>query len=940
MIRKQNISNAQQMIEGHWKFLERNTGLVNDNKTDHYVLNAQNVICNNRHFIAETGWEAQPDGDATTEGQSLAILGAIYAYQATKEPYYLQRAKDFFNAYHMAFFRGVAFPDPPNGSLRCNWICNGKAPVLAHYPLDPEYPTHGGFKGVLFNWTNGQTQIPHGSPNYGEYLDAVWFAFPERAGLGWNQVNATAYAWLASEDSIDWNTKAPTYDVDWIVDRTGRKVDSNGDVLAEGLTSQIGTVQLKDTSINGNYRFNYATKNPVSEGGYLMGRNERWHNRPVNVPIDNYGSLDFADNASDAELWFCQAAKLLWDITGERIYYLAWQNSLITCIGYSDIDKFDMFFRKSTLAITPFTDGISYDYFYPSNQVASYSRDSDGYIVINQSASAQTTLEQQSIWFKFNNGSTFHVEYSGVDTTGKPLSLAVAMTVNKTKTEDGAIRYRCGLPITNTDNSIISMDIPMNHFTRIAKPDGGQYLTADMRMLSDYGDNTVTTLQYVSGIAGTYYDNVISTTMDSDGSSTVGFWIFDDETQDLNSFTYRTYADDFNIRIVDDLGWRWWAMLPASNGAWVTQTFNVLDFKLSSYQPDHGEGDEQPGQPTLTGRTEFTLLLDTDPVDGVSGRIDWYCINDLPALYNDGGTGDYSVLVSLTFNDSTGNGYTARLGDCVIRNYMLDSLSYTPGLIPFSNITDPYAQLYSGWRGLPYPGYQLPAIWCFKGTKIDQTRLNNSIKFLCDAQDWFTNKFHPTLPGPCAQAYVWNRQDALAYAPDGKPDQFIMQHWYEEAWSGYEPRAFFAGCDVVHDLYQRGDYAIPQNIITYCKNWMNYLKWFMKNNDGHAPTRFKDTGEVIYDGFTGHMSGLWLAGASMMAIAGYPDHELLDLLFAEIQQNYNVVSANHVMNGGWSSAIRSGTPTTPENNSMFFGFYTGELLRGLALYMKYYNQHI
>jgi hypothetical protein len=96
--------------------------------------------------------------------------------------------------------------------------------------------------------------------NYGEYLDAVWFAFPERAGLGWNQVNATAYAWLASEDSIDWDTKAPTYDVDWIVDRTGRKVDSNGDVLAEGLTSQIGTVQLKDTSINGNYRFNYATR--------------------------------------------------------------------------------------------------------------------------------------------------------------------------------------------------------------------------------------------------------------------------------------------------------------------------------------------------------------------------------------------------------------------------------------------------------------------------------------------------------------------------------------------------------------------------------------------------------------------------------------------------------------------------------------------------------
>jgi hypothetical protein len=53
---------------------------------------------------------------------------------------------------------------------------------------------------------------------------------------------------------------------------------------------------------------------------------------------------------------------------------------------------------------------------------------------------------------------------------------------------------------------------------------------------------------------------------------------------------------------------------------------------------------------------------------------------------------------------------------------------------------------------------------------------------------------------------VWNRQDALAYLPDGEqPDVFTIMHWHAEAWSGYEPRAFFAGCDVVHELYQRGD---------------------------------------------------------------------------------------------------------------------------------------
>ncbi|HCM9229287.1 TPA: hypothetical protein N5L21_000885 [Enterobacter bugandensis] len=939
MIRKHNLDNAYQMVEGQFKFLDRNTGLTTDNKTQHYVFNPDNVLANNRHFIAETMWEAMPDGDSTTEGQSLQILGALHCYQATKEPYYLEKAKQYFDAYHLAFYRGVPFPDPPSTALRCNWICNGKAPVLANYPLDPEYPTHGGFKGVLFNWVNGQTKIPSGAPNYGEYLDAVWFAFPERASLGWNQVNATAYAWL-EDGSTDWNTKAPTYDVDWIIDRTGRKVDSDGEVLEQGLTSQIGTVQLKDKTINGNYRFNYATRNPVEHGGYMFSRNERWHNRPVNVPIDVYGDLDFADNASDAELWFCLASKMLYDITGERKHYLAWQCSLLTCYGYSDIDKFDMFFRKSTIATTPFTDGISYDYFYPSDQIATYSRDAGGYIVINQSASAQTTLEQQSIWFKFNNSSKFHIEYGGVDTTGVGLGLAVKMTVNKTKVEEGSTLYRCGIPNSNPNGSITVMDVPMNRFTRVRKPDGGEYLTADMRNISDYGSNTVTTFEYQSGIVGKYYDNVISSTMDGDGGMVIGFYIYDQELQDIKSFTYRTYNDNFNIRITDDDGWRWWAMLPANNGAWVTQDFTQLDFKLNSYQPNHSEGDEQPAAVTLTGRKDFTILLDDDPVDGVSGRIDWYCVNELPELYDDTGTGDYSVLVNLTFNDSTSSGYTARLGDCTIKDYMLSSLAYTPGLIPFSNITDPYAQLYSGWRGLPYPGYQLPTIWCFKGTTIDTERLNNSIKFLCDAQDWFTNKFHPTLPGPCAQAFVWNRQDALAYLPEGeKVDTFIMDHFYSEAWSGYEPRAFYAGCNVVHELWSRGDYTIPSNIIQYCKNWMNYLKWFMKNNDGHAPTRFKNNGEVIYDGFTAHMSGLWLAGACIMAIAGYPDDELIQMLFDEVQSFYEVITPNHVMNGTWAAAIRSGTPTTEENNSMFFGFYSGEVLRGLGLYIEYYNLH-
>lgn len=91
--------------------------------------------------------------------------------------------------------------------------------------------------------------------------------------------------------------------------------------------------------------------------------------------------------------------------------------------------------------------------------------------------------------------------------------------------------------------------------------------------------------------------------------------------------------------------------------------------------------------------------------------------------------------------------HTAKLGDCTIIDYKLNSLNYTPGIIPFSNISDPNTALYDGWRGIPYPGYQYPSLYCFAGRDIDWTRLNNSIDFLYDAQMWFYNTFDPVMPG-------------------------------------------------------------------------------------------------------------------------------------------------------------------------------------------------
>ena len=164
------VGSVKNLIEGHKLFLELNTGVTNDPKVQHYVLNEQGIISNNRHFIADTYMEYQPNGDATTEGQGLLIIGWCYAYMATKNKVYLDLAIKAFDAYVAYFYAGQPIPSTPKRWI-CNWLCNGKEPTLAHYPIDYAFPTHSGFKTAEMTYVNGLTKVPHGAPYFGEYID-------------------------------------------------------------------------------------------------------------------------------------------------------------------------------------------------------------------------------------------------------------------------------------------------------------------------------------------------------------------------------------------------------------------------------------------------------------------------------------------------------------------------------------------------------------------------------------------------------------------------------------------------------------------------------------------------------------------------------------------------------------------------------------------------
>ena len=84
--------------------------------------------------------------------------------------------------------------------------------------------------------------------------------------------------------------------------------------------------------------------------------------------------------------------------------------------------------------------------------------------------------------------------------------------------------------------------------------------------------------------------------------------------------------------------------------------------------------------------------------------------------------------------------------------------------------------------------------------------------------------------------------------------------------------------------------------------------------------------------FTAHMIGLWLAGACYASLAGC-QIEGLDYLIescvSELTQAYTVTSIpGKGINGAFSPAPRANS-----DNGMAFGFHSGEVFRGLALYL-------
>ena len=78
---------------------------------------------------------------------------------------------------------------------------------------------------------------------------------------------------------------------------------------------------------------------------------------------------------------------------------------------------------------------------------------------------------------------------------------------------------------------------------------------------------------------------------------------------------------------------------------------------------------------------------------------------------------------------------------------------------------------------------------------------------------------------------------------------------------------------------------------------------------------------------------------AMAGMAGSTNPDVsfvVESCLTELTNNYiNTGIPGQIMNGSWSPAVRLETGNGVESNGMFFGFWSGETLRALGMYILY-----
>lgn len=904
--------NAMSIIIGLDNFIERHTGDVSDSGDGVFALNTAGIILNNMHYeVALSGY--MPNGTATTEGQSLLIMGYIYVYKATGDKRWLDKAEYFWDAYHKHFYQSGDYIPPTPTSWRCHWAINGKAPFRTLGPVNYASPSQSGAWDVPVQFNDGVGYLPQGEPYYCEKVARLYRVY---SGLAlWNSVTS---------EPADGGVTVP---FKYFIDDRGLQLIDNGDNLNETPSGEpTGKIVLDGAYANftGTLNTQFACRT-----GHIIGRNQAFEGWPMWSHVDK---SEFG-NAADAETWFCEASYLLYGVTGNKKYLKAFESSLYTLWQNSNLPDQTLLFARRPNATTPYTEGISFGWNVCHNADAFIGRDSDGYIHIEKTEelyiedNSQVAIEQSALINRVNENSALSIQYlNPADFSKQPIPKwnTFIQMAESVQANAPTITYRH--PLLPTGGVMRTTVLPLSEFVGYSDAAGNEYVMLNGQTFVEYGNASVSG-RYSYGILGDSRRNDytgIATVPDSSSGVVVGFWGASPSMRPLRGITYRYLAGAgqmiFTVR--DANNWKWEYTLPPVTD-WTTINIEWAMLRLSKSQDNTGI---PPQRPFITlALTQFQLQLLND----TPSSVELYCYGDVPDFF----VGEhYMVHFKLMIVDHYD--FVAKVGD-VNTLYTLPLIQkYVPGLIPFSTNYSRTKGETEYWRGTPNTGYQYPSIWMIAG-KTDGWM--NVVDYFYDAQqDYFAKK---GLLGPMAPIYIWPRYDNLIYGD--QMNTFSYYDWGSHTpWGGYYSRAFYAMCRLYQCAKEMGE-TVPEKLTTVIHNQCTWLADFMRTHDGLTPTIFPVDGLPENDGWnanpdlsspdhTGHMTAHWLSGAVMLAMNGFnhPDLDyMIDCCAREFEQTYVVTQGkSEHMSGSFSPWV---------GGNMYYGFWTGEILRGLAFLMMY-----
>lgn len=911
-----SVMNAHGIMVGFNDFIRRHKGTVNG-VTDYFCLNDQNIILNNMHYeVALSGY--MPNGTATTEGQSLFILGYIYLYKATGDQKWLDFARLYYDAYLKYFYKDTPIPPTPT-TWRCHWAINGKQPFRTLGPVNYQDPSASGAWDVPVVFNNGVGYVPAGTPYYGEQVARVYNVYDGK--MNWDNVMATPTGGAHG-----------TYAMDFFVDDRGIRMTYDGTELDDSVpqtTYPTRYISLTDKTFNGTLNISFSCRS-----GLIIDRNQPFEGWPMwqHVEKAQYG------NSGDSEEWFCEASYMMFELTGEQKYLRAFQSSLKTLWDSANLPSQSLMFMHDTghISTTPFTEGISFWWNYVHNCDAQIARDpSTGYIYIEKTEelftedTSQVAIEQMALINKVNEQSYIHMQM-GINVASTDGFINMFATVSDSLLPNTGRVWR--QPIWSNNNPTPQdYYYPLGGF--IAQDDGAgnEYVMLTGQSFVPYNEATSWSSLQANVLGDSRRVDYVGSINVPDTSSGVvlGFWNSTPTTRPLGALSYRyTGPNPLAVTVRDANNWKWEYVLPYTTD-WTTVNLDWSQFYLTANQDNTGA---RPGSPAINNALTQIQIASPDAATAANAQssMDLYCFGTIPPFYSGTGYMNHWKWMVVTHNE-----FVCNIGDCEVLGTLELRAKYTPGVIPFSTNYSQKKGKREYYRGTPYTGYVYPAQWLLAGY---MDGVQNCIDYWYDAQEDWKQKYG--IYGPLAPVYVWPRWDNVQY---GAPETFVYVEWgYAVPWAGYYSRTFYSATHLWQMLHDR-NMAVDPKLVTVCERWATYLSDFMDANDDNTPTVFPPPGQGMpyNDGYdpdptksspdhTGHMTAHFLCGAIFMKMAGSTHPKLdriIDGCVREFERTYVIKQGTYQdMSGSYSSWY---------GGHYFYGFWAGEIMRAFAMLMIY-----